>query len=246
MITQQKSFVHGSVGTAIVELAFLAIRKQDYGKPSPIWNKRVQNLVHVVPTIIKPMTPTNQLNLSKWHLADVTTSSKGQKTCVLTNDHKPITFHLGSNLRTRFGASTFDKNVETSRKNLDFDITQDKQIIAMLKEIDLWVIQYIFDNAARILKKVMSKDVIKENYKHLVTSYGDNVRVKTQINTSGHRMCQFWDEDKNTRELPEDWQNNEFEVQVSLPQLWIMGSSFGLTLETTHLLVKPIECQCPF
>ena len=192
------------------------------------------------------MTPTTQLNLSKWHLADVTISSKGQKTCVLTNDHKPIAFFLGSNLRTRFGASSFDKNVETSRKNLDFDITQDKQIIAMLKEIDLWVIQYIFDNAARILKKVMSKDVITENYKPLVTSYGDNVRVKTKINTSGHRMCQCWDEEKNTRELPEDWQSNEYEVQVSLPQLWIMGSSFGLTLETIHLLVKAIESQCPF
>ena len=77
----------------------------------------------------------DKLNLSKWHLADVTTSSKGQKTCQLTNEHKPIAFHLGSRLRTRFGASSFDKNMESNRKNLDFDITNDKQICTMLKQI---------------------------------------------------------------------------------------------------------------
>jgi len=187
-----------------------------------------------------------QLDLSKWHLADVATSSKGQKTCQLTNDHKPIAFHLGSRLRTRFGASSFDKNVESIRKNLDFDVTCDKQICALLKRIDDWAIQYIFDNAAKILKKAMSKDVIKENYKPLLTQYGDTMRVRTKINTSGHRVCSCWDEDRNPRELPEDWLNAEYDVQVSLPQLWIMGSSFGLTMETTNLLVRPIEVECPF
>ena len=77
-----------------------------------------------------------QIKTAKWYLAELTTSSKGQKTCQLTNDHKPITFNLGSNLKTRFGASSFDKNVETSRRSLDFDITNDQQIISMLKEID--------------------------------------------------------------------------------------------------------------
>ena len=144
----------------------------DCAKHSYIWNGRVRILVQEVEVIIKHhMTTANkdsqetQLNLSKWHLSEVTTSNRGQKTCVLTNDHKPITFHLGSRLKTRFGASCFDKNVETSRKNLDFDITNDKQICAMLKQIDDGAIQYVFDHAPKILKKVMSKDVITENYR---------------------------------------------------------------------------------
>ena len=199
--------------------------------------------------IRKPMTTTNkdnQLNVSKWNLSEVTTSSKGQKTCQLTNDHKPIAFHLGSRLRTRFGASCFDKNVETSRKNLDFDITNDKQICAMLKQIDEWAIQYIFDHSAKIIKKVMSKDVIKENYRPLLTSYGYISRVKTMINTACHRLCSCWDEDRNHCELPEDWLNAEYDVQVAIPQLWIMGSSFGLTMETTSLMVHPIGSESPF
>ena len=193
------------------------------------------------------MTQTKTEQLTKnWHLAEVTTSSKGQKTCQLTNDHKPIAFNLGSKLKTRFGASSFDKNVETSRKNLDFDITNDKQICAMLKQIDEWAIQYIFDHSAKILKKVMSKDVIKENYRPLLTSYGDTIRVKTKINTAGHRLCSCWDEDKNPCDLPEDWLNTQYDVQVSIPQLWIMGSSFGLTMETTNLLIHPLQSECPF
>ena len=225
----------------------MAILKLDLNKRSHIWNECVQNPVHEVQTIIKPMTMTaEKLNTSKWQFAEVTTSSKGQKTCQLTNDHKPIAFHLGSRLRTRFGASSFDKNVETSRKNLDFDVTNDKQICAMLKQIDDWAISYIFDNAAKILKKVTSKDVIKENYKPLLTQYGDTIRVRTKINTAGHRVCSCWDEDKGTRDLPEDWLNADYDVQVSIPQLWIMGSSFGLTMETTNLLVHPIENECPF
>ena len=191
---------------------------------------------------VKHMT----LNLSKWHLSEVTTSSRGQKTCQLTNDHKPITFHLGSGLRTRFGASSFDKSVETSRKNIDWDITDDKQICSMLKQIDDWCIQYISDHAAKLFKKAMSKDVIKENYKPLLSQYGDTTRVRTKINTVGHKCCKCWGEDKKPCALPEEWLNAEYDVQVSIPQLWIMGSSFGLTMETTNLLVRPIENDCLF
>ena len=47
-------------------------------------------------------------------------------------------------------------------KQVDFDITNDKQIYTMLKQIDDWAVQYIFDNSAKILKKVMSKGYQRE------------------------------------------------------------------------------------
>ena len=188
----------------------------------------------------------SKLNLSNWHLAEVTTGSKGQRTCQLTSDHKPVSFHLGSCLRTRFGASSYDRNIDSTRKSLDFEITNDQQITSMLQEIDNWAMQYVFDNGGKILKKVMSKDVIKENYKPLLSTYGDSVRVKTKINTGGHRICQCWDVNRNPCDIPEDWLENEYDVQVAVPQLWIMGSTFGLTLETTNLLIRPIQSNCPF
>ena len=177
-------------------------------------------LAQEVQVIIKPlMTQTKTELTNNWHLAEVSTSSKGQKSCQLTADHKPVTFNLGSCLKTRFGASTYDKNVESTRKNLDFDVTSDKQIQALLEEIDRWTVQHILDHGGKIMKKVMSKEVIREHYKPLLNSYGDRVSVKTKINTSGHRVCRCWDEDKNPRDLPESWSRNVYDVNVSLPQL---------------------------
>ena len=128
MTMPRENFVLGFAEIAIAALASWEIAKLDCGKHSHICKGRVQMLAQEVHVILKTMTmiANTQLNLSKWLLADVTISSKGQKTCQLTNEHKPIAFHLGSRLRTRFGASSFDKNVESSRKNLDFDVTNDK------------------------------------------------------------------------------------------------------------------------
>ena len=99
------------------------------------------------------MTQTKTELTKNWHLAEVSTSSKGQKSCQLTADHKPVTFNLGSCLKTRFGASTFDKNIESTWKNLDFDITNDKQIQALLEEIDNWTLQYILEHGGKFMKK---------------------------------------------------------------------------------------------
>jgi hypothetical protein len=200
-----------------------------------------------VQAIIKTMTQTKAEQFTKsWHLAEVSTSIKGQKSCQLTAAHKPVTFNLGSSLKTRFGANTFDKNVESTRKNLDFDITGDKQIQEVLEGIDKWTVQYILDNGGKFMKKVMTKEVIKEHYKPLLSSYGDRLSVKTKINIGGSRVCRCWDENKDPRDLPENWLSNKYDVRVSLPQLWIMGSDFGWTLECTDLLVQADDAECPF
>ena len=189
--------------------------------------------------------PTNQ-DLSKWHLAEQTTSSKGQKSCQLSSDHTPVSFHLGTSLRTRFGASSFDKTLDSARKNLDFDITDQKELLEFLKKVDDWTVDHIFDNGVRLFKKVMSKEAVKEHYKPLLNIYGDRASVQAKINIRGHRVCQCWDADRNANELPEDWLSNSYDVQVSLPQLYIMGNDFGWVLETTALRVHPIENECPF
>ena len=203
-------------------------------------------LAQEVQVIIKPMTQTKTELTINWHIAELSISSKGQKTCQLTADHKPVTFNLGGQLRTRFGANTYEKNVESTRLNLDFTITNDKQIQALLGEIDEWALGYILQHGGRGFKKIMSKEVIKEHYKPLLSIYGDRVSTKTKINTGGHRKCQCWDENKNPRDLPENWLSNVYDVKVSLPQLWIMGSDFGWTLECIDLLARPDDVERPF
>ena len=130
------------------------------------------------------MTQTKTELTKNWHLAEVSTSSQGQKSCQLLADHKPVTFNLGSSLKTRFGASTYNKNIKPPRKNLDFDVTSDKQIQALLEEIDRCTVQHILEHDSKIMKKIMSKEIIKEHYKPRLNSYGDRLTVKTKINTA--------------------------------------------------------------
>ena len=56
---------------------------------------------------------------------------------MLTADHQPVRFMLGEALRTRFGASTFEKKLDAVRRNPDFDI-DDEVALGRLKEIDTW------------------------------------------------------------------------------------------------------------
>ena len=191
--------------------------------------------------------PTTAIDTAKWHLADAATSSKGQKYCILSNENKPVSFALKGDLRTRFGASSFDKNIDSTRKNLDFDISNHKHLIELFSNIDKWAIGYLAKHSQRLLKKQMTEELIKSHYKPLVIEYGDTKSIRTKINIRGHRACRFWDSDRNSTDIPpEDWLSNEYNVHVNIPQLYVMGSDVGFTIETTDLLVRPIEKNCPF
>ena len=127
-----------------------------------------------------------------------------------------MSFQLGNKLRTRFGASSFNKSI-------DFDISDESELRAFLKRIDQWTLEYIFAHSARFFSKVMSKEVVAGHYKPLLHMYGESASVRTKINVKGHRVCDCWDAAKNLAELPvDDWLSNTYDVQVSLPQLYLM------------------------
>ena len=136
--------------------------------------------------------------------------------------------------------------MDLPRTNLDFDITDQKELLEFLKKVDDWTVDHIFDDGVRLFKKVMSREAVKEHYKPLLNIYGDRASVRTKINIRGHRVCQCWDADRNATELPEDWLSNSYDVQVSLPQLYVMGNDFGWVCECTAMRVHPILNECPF
>ena len=185
--------------------------------------------------------------MASWHLSDQTVSSKGQKSCQLTADHQPMSFQLGEGLRTRFGASTFDKNVDAVRRNLDFDI-DDEAALARLKEIDAWALSYITANSERLLKKQLSRTEVENGYTPLVRAYGSCSSVKTKLNIRGSRSATFWNEQGAQMEAPAEgtWQDFAYTAFVAIPQLWIMQGTFGLLLETTALKIQAPAVTNPF
>ena len=186
--------------------------------------------------------------MESWHLSDQTVSSKGQKSCVLTADHQPVKFQLGDGLRTRFGASTFDKNVDAVRRNLDFDL-EEGETLDRLKAIDAWAIDYITQHSERLLKKKLSRAEVENGYTPLVRTYGSCSSVKTKINIRGPRAATYWDDKgQQIQECPAEgtWQDYAYAVHVALPQLWIMQGTFGLLLDATALCLSPPAAVNPF
>ena len=186
--------------------------------------------------------------MESWHLSDQSVSSKGQKSCQLTADHQPVKFQLGDGLRTRFGASTFDKNVDAIRRNLDFDLEEGENL-ERLKAVDAWAIDYITTNSERLLKKKLSRAEVENGYTPLVRTYGSCSSVKTKINIRGPRAATYWDEQgQQIQECPTEgtWQDYAYAVHVALPQLWIMQGTFGLLLESTALCLSPPAAVNPF
>ena len=184
--------------------------------------------------------------MDSWHLSDQTVSSKGQKSCQLTADHQPVKFQLGDGLRTRFGASAFDKT-DLPRRNLDFEL--DEQTSEKLKEIDSWALDYITTHCERLLKKKLSRTEVENGYTPLVRTYGSCSSVKTKINIRGPRAATYWDDKgQQVHEPPAEgtWQDFAYTVQCGLPQLWIMQGTFGLLLETTALCLQAPAAVNPF
>ena len=188
-------------------------------------------------------------HLENFHLADQTVSSKGQKSCALTVGNKPVTFQLGTGLRTRFGATSFDRGVDAPRRSLDFEIG-DEDVLARLREIDLWAISYIAEHSDRLLKKKLTPSEVEMNYKPLVHTYGSSSGVKTKINLRGGRAATFWDnEGVQLKDPPADdaWQDCAYNVFCRLAMLYYMSGSFGWVLESTALQQSPhATTTCPF
>ena len=186
--------------------------------------------------------------MDQWHLSELAVSSKGQKSCVLTAEHQVVRFQLGEGLRTRFGASTFDKNVDAVRRSLDFDL-DDEVVLARLRAVDAWALKYLTKHSERLLKKQLSRTEVENNYNPLVKVYGSSHSCKTKINIRGSRSATFWAENGDQLlDPPADgtWQDFAYQAHVSIPQLWIMAGSFGLLLETTALMLSAPSAINPF
>ena len=162
--------------------------------------------------------------MERRHLSEQSVSSKGQKSCQLTADHQPVKFQLGDGLRTRFGASTFEKNLDAVRRNLDFDLEGSGETLERLREIDAWAIEYITANSERLLKKKLSRAEVENGYTPLVWTYGSCSSVKTKINIRGPRAATFWDDKgKQIHEPPLEGTWQDFSYTVAVASLWTSG-----------------------
>jgi len=67
-------------------------------------------------------------------------------------------------------------------------------LIARLRQIDAWAVDYIAEHSDRLLKKTLSRVEVENGYSPLVRTYGSSASVRTKINVKGARVASFWNE----------------------------------------------------
>jgi hypothetical protein len=184
-------------------------------------------------------------SFSNWSLADVHLNAKGAKTCQLTAGGRPMHRSSGGFCSAPFGPSNFDKDPLATRQNLELRIPADLE--TYFDEVDSWMLSYLETNSMRIFKKELSKEQVRDAYHPTVKRQGDYPPLlRLKIDSAGRRACRYWTVDQKTRDAPEDWRGAELKVMFHLSHLWIMGTSCGLVLNATDLLVQESSSAFPF
>ena len=199
----------------------------------------------MVSTSIKATTTPHAMatQFESWHLADQFVTAKGAKTCLLTVDGKPFVYQPQTRVICPFGITSWEEDV--ARKNLEVRCTPELE--SFFSALDEWAVTYISQNSNRLLKKQLSEQTIRENYRSPLSKKADYpALLRTKVNTLGPKAVRFWDAQGRSTEQPEDWRAVECTVMLHIRSLWIMGSSFGWTIECSDLQVHAPVYACPF
>lgn len=188
---------------------------------------------------------------ANWQLKDVVTSGRGAKSAQLAVSGQPLSFQLGSKgqeLVSPWGAGVFGGDTaEVAATRLSIDWSLPNFLEAQLSVIDEWAVGYITKHCERLLKKKLTLDTVKANYKPLVKPHeGYAPTVRTKFNVGGRHGLRCWDAHGQPRELPEDWRGLPCVLRATLSHLWLMGTSFGFVLCLTDAQVSETRASCPF
>jgi hypothetical protein len=185
-------------------------------------------------------------SFTNWSLADVHVNAKGAKTCQLAVDGRPLHRSSDGFCTAPFGGpSNFDKDVLATRQNLELRIPA--ALEAYLAEVDAWMLDYLLAHSERIFKKQLSVEQVRDAYHPMLKRQGDYPPLlRLKIDSDGRRACRFWSPDQQKRAAPLDWRGAELKAMFQISHLWIMGSSCGLVLNLTDLLVQESSSAFPW
>ena len=148
-------------------------------------------------------------------------------------------------LRCPFGASLFDKEQESSRKNLLFSLTD--EVAAFVQTLDRLLLKCAAAKSQELFGTKLSPDAVEALYTPLLRpSNGDyQPCFRTKVNLSGFRTVRCFEPDLTPRPVPEDWRC-EVQPAVALTHIWFQNKSWGAIVETTHAIIHEADDSCPF
>ena len=193
--------------------------------------------------------PTVMSDFSQLIIAEPVVSSRGAKSCALSNNGEKYTLTLGNRsepLTTPFGAPSF-QNEATNRKSIEFRLPAG-EMTDFWDGFDAWAVTYLTCHSTRIFGKPLTIEQVRDGYRPCVSrrgTYPPTLRCK--VNLAGSSNCvRCWSPAEQRIEVPQEFRGLEMVARVSVMHLWIMNREFGWVLQPTDLMCSEVSQTCPF
>ena len=132
----------------------------------------------------------------------------GVKQCPISLDGKPLGFILGtvtSPLCVPFEVARFNSDDVSARLTLNLEII-DSVHEEFLWELDVQILHLVSQNAADLMKKIVTKETLSVLYKPCLPESGSYDPVlRTKINLEQPRQVKVWNKDQELTEMPQNW-----------------------------------------
>jgi len=183
------------------------------------------------------------INTSTLIIDEVFATKSGCKMARIHHDIGDCVYIPDTNFRVPFAPSTFDKNPNATRLNLQ--LSMDSAAVAyQLQEFDKWAIRYLTEHSHRIFKKTMTNEQVLAGYTSCVkTSTRDGFAplLKVKMDTDGSNAVSCWDVMGRDIPIPksEDWKGSHIKAKLHFSHMWIMGGQFGVVIRLTDAKIMP-------
>jgi hypothetical protein len=187
-------------------------------------------------------------DFSQLHLAEPIVSSRGAKSCTLSNNGAKYVLTVGSRsepLTTPFGAQSF-QNEATNRKTIEFRLPSG-EMTDFWDGFDAWAVTYLTCHSARLFGKPLTIEQVRDGYKPCVSRRGDYPpTLRCKVNLSGTSAVRCWSLAEERVEVPQEFRGLEMVAMVSVMHLWQMNREFGFVLQPNDLMCSEVSRACPF
>ena len=191
--------------------------------------------------------PTVMSDFSQLHLAEPVVSSRGAKSCALSNKGANFVHTVGSRaepLTSPFGAQSFNDD-STRRKSIEFRLPGES--IDFWDGFDAWAVTYLTCHSARLFGKPLTIEQVRDGYRPCVSrrgTYPPTLRCK--VNLGGTNAVRCWSPAEERIEVPQEFRGLELVALVSVQHLWVMNREFGFVLQPNDLMCSAVSQTCPF
>ena len=173
---------------------------------------------------------------NEWSISDPQPGIKGGKTCLISQNNRPITINLGlgAPLSTPFGAHSFDDSTQT-RVNLDLTIPP--EIAKTFEGLDAWLVNWGLANRDKLFRKKTDAQ-IQEQYRKLVRKNDEYPPLlRTKIDLAKVRV---WDALHAPTTVAEDRSKHAaLFPKLVVRSLWVVNATWGVPTPLARYFLFP-------